>query len=236
MYQLVGLLKTRLHQRKVFLVLDNVWENRIDDVRRLLEVGLQSAPGSKILVTSRSLLVLKRLSITANDCIQMPNLTEQDATDLFLHHAAPNLSQPINEREREIIKRCVGQCLFSKRDLGGFMYHLNASQYHPLALKVWGCQLRDISEVDPSRWMESSRKLQFSKATKQNIFSVLRQGYDALCMTDQNIFLDLALFVPHFRKWNNTEHVWRWLSDIYDMSQDDIKDIVRLFYFFQQPR
>lgn len=230
--QLVGILKERMQKQKVFLVLDNVWENQIEDVCCFLQVSYKDE--SKVLVTSRSLSVLKALSISKSGCLEMPKLKEEDAINIFLHYIG--LRKPINNNDKEIIKMCVRRCQFFRMDLvGGLQYcEYNSGQYHPLALKVFGSHLRSISAVDPSKWMESLKKLDThkfnpSKELQHPIYHILRHGYDALCTDEKSIFLDLALFVPKFGRWpieNSSTRVQEWLSTIHGKSQADLEESV----------
>lgn len=230
--QLVGILKERLQRQKVFLVLDNVWENQIDDVCRFLQASYKD--GSKVLVTSRSLSVLKTLSISKSGCLEMPKLKEEDAINIFLHYVG--LCKPINDNDEKIIKICVRRCQFFTMDLVGGLQccEYDSGQYFPLALKVFGSHLRSISAVDPSKWMESLKKLDShkfnpSKERQHPIYHILRHGYDALCAEEKSIFLDLALFVPKFGRWpieKPLTRVQEWLSTIHRKSQADLEESV----------
>lgn len=211
-------------RQTVFLVLDNISDNQVEEAQMYLKGEFKQ--GSKVLVTSRSLGTLQRLHIRDCDCMGMPELEEEDATRLFLYYAAP--LEPLNDTDKDIINQCVEQCRFLKMNIG-----LKAHTHHylPLALKVLGSQLGGKSP-DPSEWKERLNKPKdrmFNQFNERQhpVFSVLRQGYDWLCPEQQHMFLDLALnIVPQSAWYNNS--VWEWLSVMYKISQDDVKEKVSL--------
>ena len=118
----------------MILVLDNIWDNDIEEVEKYLEAGY--CDGSVVVLVSRSLDVLeKRLCIPSKHCMEMPNVDEDGAIDVFLHYARCRRESIKSSDEWGIIKRCVSKCYFTK-GRGG-------CAYHPLALKVVGVQLKE---------------------------------------------------------------------------------------------
>ena len=245
--QLGGLLKSRMPHHKVFLSVDNVWEDGLEEARMYLELGYQC--GSKVLVTSRSVGVLESLKLSAKeDCIEMPELEEESATKLFLHHVGCG-HENFDEERWNIIRRCVEACRFHKAYVGDSRNEISLEgkrkreecesrmkQYLPLALKVWGIQLGHMNE-DPLRWEESLRNLdkhKFNVFRKQDhpLFILLRQGYDALAVQEQRVFMDLAFFVPRCFSWNIKTNIVEWLSLIYKCSKDGIVGSVSLLNHF----
>lgn len=210
-----------MQRQKVFLSIDNVSDDQIDEARMYLEVGYHQE--SIVLVTARSIDILKSLRINKRDCMEMPELKKEDATNLFLYHAAPH--ENLNDNDWEIIEQCVEKCRFVKRDA----YH-----YLPLALKVWGSQLGSISQ-DPLKWVKSlnilnNHKFNPLKVLNHPVFSLLRQGYDMLCPEERHIFLDLALFVSPLGS-HYMFSVWDWLSIIHKKSRDIIENSVSFLKF-----
>ena len=65
-----------MKRQKVCLILDNVWEEQIEEALMYLSAGYHD--GSVVLVTSRSLGVLvERLHIPEYNCMEMPNLERE---------------------------------------------------------------------------------------------------------------------------------------------------------------
>jgi hypothetical protein len=228
-----------MHRQRVFLVLDNLWDAQIEEARKYLRAGYHD--GSMVLVTSRSKEVLcKRLQIEEHHCMQMPNLEDDGAIDVFLQYAGISRSS-IKNNEWSIITECVKKCQFldpKKHEFG-----TNGScSYLPLALKALGSQLGS-NGCNILEWEETLKKV--GKPNKFNIlrekeenhpvFRVLRIGYDALCEKDQHIFLDLALV--WICKWrcprDKLRLKWDWLCCIHKNSlhtEADMKAIVSPSY------
>ena len=245
--QLEDFLKSRMPHHKVFLSVDNVWEDGLEEARMYLELGYQC--GSKVLVTSRSVGVLESLKLSAKeDCIEMPELEEESATKLFLHHVGCG-HESFDEERWNIIRRCVEACRFHKAYVSDSRNGISLEgkrkecesrmkQYLPLALKVWGIQLGHMSE-DPLRWEESLRSLdkhKFNVSRKRDhpLFSLVRQGYDALAVQEQQVFMDLAFLVPRhsFYGLGSKTNIVEWLSIIYKCSKHAIVGSVSLLNHF----
>ena len=86
--QTTNLPRRRIRQQQVFLALDNVWQQSIEEAKVYLRACLHHQ--SIVITTARSVDLLGRLNVDKNDCMEMPELEEEDARWLFLHHAAPN--------------------------------------------------------------------------------------------------------------------------------------------------
>lgn len=200
-----------MQSQKVFLAIDNVAEINMDEAKRNLQAGYSR--GSIVLVSSRSLKVLKYLSINETDCLAMPELNRNEATQLFLYHAHPK--KVVDE---EVLLHCINQSYLKRYDGG---YH-----YHPLALKVLGSQL---AGRDPKEW-----KLQLKEdvLNPHPIFSILRRSFDELEDEDQLLFMDVALFDidGDYKKWRDYP-IWNffeWLSMVHGTSVATVKRRVML--------
>ncbi|KAG0588560.1 hypothetical protein KC19_2G252200 [Ceratodon purpureus] len=223
--KLLDMLKSRMHHQRVFSIFDNVLsEDDIDEVKMYLDI--EYVQDSKVLVTSRSLDVLKSLGLRECDCMGTPELEEHDATSALLYYAGSN-HKDFNESQLDIIKRCVEVCKFTKTDIGGSECGSSAYHYLPLALKVWGTQLGHVSK-DPMSWVESLKTLnehKFNRFEEQvhPLFSLLRQGYDKLGVKEQHIFLDLVIFFPRRAPFDCTDYsIVEWLSIIHGCSEGRI--------------
>jgi hypothetical protein len=203
-------------KKRMFLALDNVQDGNIEEAKKYL--GFRYGYGSVILVVSRSRGVLERLGIRDGDCIEMPELDKEGATNLFVYHAESRLPQPLDCSHEEAIARCVERCRFLKRDIGR---ETCTQHYHPLALKVLGRHLGSIS-YNPLKWLS---KDQFFRKLHHLLFDFLRIGYDSLLPREQPIFLDLALNVVPRSAWY-TNSVWEWLSSMHGSSRDEMRESV----------
>ncbi len=128
----------------MFLAIDNVW----DDTSSSEEAGgyltNELHPESKVLVTARCKQTLMNLGISEERCFEMPDLKEEDAMDLFLHHACPSLS-PVelgNPEHLEVVMQCISHARYSKRRDAEMSpsYH-----FHPLALKALGLFMKTLT-------------------------------------------------------------------------------------------
>ena len=216
--QCFNLLKRDLHKRRVFLAIDNVYnEKTIEQAKLYLKTRYE--PGSIMIVTARSLGLLQNLKIDEKNCIEMPELEEDEAKHLFLYHASPE-----TEVDEEFVLRCVERCYFGKGD--GKSYH-----YHPLALKVLGTQVGYESEPWNLQFDEMDI---FNQLREKNhpIFSILRKSFDTLLLEDQLLFMDAALFCPErsffLREWVPI-NIFDWLSMMHGLSVDVVKKRVRHF-------
>lgn len=239
-WQLSYLLKNRMHQQKVFLVLDNVWDNQLEEALMYLKAGYLA--DSIVLVTSRSFDILQELHIQECDCLEMPGLEEVEAFELFLYHSGMSGEVCLSENDLGIIRRCIGQCYLLKPEKPGSSYGLGRTNlYHPLALKALGSELGRISH-DVSIWERSLERLEADKFNmmEHHVFSVLRLGYEALRVEEQLIFMDLALFLVPKAGTHSGENflqsdVWAWLCIVYRKTPDDVKEIVSMsFLLFKE--
>ena len=130
------------------------------------------------------------------------------------------------------MKRCVEECSFSRGVEVGDGYFEEKNEYHPLALKVLGSELGSLGN-EAWRWEKKLEKLKSDKFNlslekKHRVFSILRFGYDALCIQEQRIFMDLALiWIP---EWRSEEFGlsldWRWLCIIHRRTEDEMRNSV----------
>lgn len=165
-----------------------------------------------ILVTSRSLDILVQLSVNQTDCMEMPPMDPAIANAVFSYY----LGYKITPKNAIFFKEFVEKCSFMKEGSGD-----SKKWYLPLALKVVGSQLQLITSKkwEPKKSMEEfveklkGQSFESSRESKLPIFSILRLGYDTLCLEDQFIFLDLALlWTPRWKNWRfDLKHMWGWM-------------------------
>jgi hypothetical protein len=248
----VGLLQIskylgRICVEKVFLALDNVDIESLDDARSFLDIWQKPedngrvGEGSVVVATARSILTLSRLEIAEDDCLEMPGLDDEQAKSLFRTSAA--LDGERTPEDQRNIEYCVEQCRFSKDDSKG------QSHYHPLALKVLGGQLRNSGSVDLSTWVEELKRYEGDKFNQDDllehpVFGILRRGFDRLKPECKSLFVDVVLFNPYRRdlQYRNKcdDHgakLYEWLMIVQNIKcLDTIKKRVRVRSFVSASR
>ncbi|KAL5554527.1 hypothetical protein UlMin_041928, partial [Ulmus minor] len=159
----------RLRRRKALLVLDDV--DNFEQLERLAGDRNRFGPGSKIIVTSRDLQVLKWL---IDVTYKVPELDlKNEASQLFYLKAFEENS--CRTGYEEMSAKAV-------RYTGG----------NPLALKVLGSSLKSLGV---KQWESALKKLK--RTPHVDIQNVLRISYDGLDDQQRDIFLDIACFLKN---------------------------------------
>lgn len=187
----------------MFLALDNVQPDAelLEEARKYLTIWGQAEAnasvgnGTIVIVTAQSIETLDKVGINSSNCLEMPDLVEEEARKLFLLYAAPDYD--LKPEDDRYVRYCLRLCYFSKGESAG-------KHYHPLALTALGNQLQS-DEPDPSSWeKELSRDDVFNQMHVEGghpIFRILRRGFDMLHPDDQLLFVDVVLFRPD--RWGN---------------------------------
>jgi hypothetical protein len=217
-----------MYRRPVFLAIDNVVDTvkSIEHATTYLKAGYNQ--GSIVIVAARSLGQLTGLGISESECLEMPELEEDEARSLFLDQFRL-IPETIDDDDEELLMRCVKRCQFRK---GGSADH----QFVPLALKALGQQLWFLHNkygFNPRQWAVDLQQIDTFNLIRQDehpIFSILRYSYDALQREDQLIFMDAALFFPRFiNDWSGLVPKWSildWLSLVHRKNVDTVKFLV----------
>jgi dsDNA-binding SOS-regulon protein len=222
-----GYFKKEMPNHRVFLAIDNVLDDLIEQAKTYL--GAHYREESIIMFTARSIDVLSKcLKIKESDCLEIPEINETEAKSLFLKQAENSLYENF-EINKQNVNACLQKCLFSKPGINrGF-------QYHPLALKILG-----TSGYDPQRYSKQLSDTDiFNPNRIQNhpIFSILRTSYDSLIYEDQLLFLDVAIFVPiRISTGYKIRFYWNfieWLCMMHKSSIQGMKKQVRLSILFE---
>ena len=224
--QCEDLLKREMQKQAVFLAIDNVTDNikSIEQAKIFLSASFNN--GSIVIVTTRSLEVLKlhHLDIDESNCLEMPELQKDEAKSLFMENAICDYETRM-EVDDEIIDSCLKRCYFKKGDRKS--YH-----YHPLALKVLGIQL-GCSKYDRKKWgimLEELDLFNLYREEEHPIFSILRKSFDILSSMDRMLFMDVALYLPRQEIWDFKMTSFEWLSMVHGTGVHDIMERVRLFF------
>lgn len=179
--QTLNFLKDSIGKVRICLVIDNALDNLsfLEEAKTYLT--LPFAKDNLVLVTARSIDVMRKLKISSSACMRIPTLKRNEVIFLFSHHTSCDISN-LSSRGYDTLEKLVEQCPFQVEDM-------STSEYHPLALKVLGSQVG----VDIEGWQHIVRK-HCSTENIHPIFSILRSSYDLLRPQYQRMYLDLALY------------------------------------------
>jgi hypothetical protein len=221
--QCKDILWKRISSQRTFLAIDNIWNDSQSIKHAKMILGAPFHKESLVIVTARSWSIIELLGINRDACIEMPELGENDATNLFLFHAACG-KQFAEEEEKHDILQCVRRCYFQKG--GG-----RGSHYHPLALEALGLQLGCLGGK-PSEWVKHLPRVRnFCYFAGENpVFDILRNGFDLLPPIDQTLFLDVVYYKPFLFPFPSYQlfdmELMEWLCLVYKQDEDEIKNRV----------
>ncbi|CAL8997493.1 unnamed protein product [Prunus brigantina] len=133
--------------KKLFLVLDDVWNPTIDNWGTLMGALQNSAIGSRILVTTRKETVAAVMGATADHVIHLNILSDQDCLQLFNKIAFFNreIDDQLEDIGRKIVKKCNGLPLAAKTLASLMRYKKTRNEWvDVLDNKIW-----ELEEVEP---------------------------------------------------------------------------------------
>ena len=165
----VHIIKRRLHNKKILLVLDDVDE--LDQLKKLVGERCWFGSGSRIMITTRNKHLLELHE--ANEIYEVEELNHDEALKLFSLKAFKMDHPP--EDYRKLSQAFVDYC-----------------KGLPLALEVLGSSLFKKSIDD---WKSKLDKL--TEFGERTIFDVLQISFEGLDQTEKDIFLDIACFFNH---------------------------------------
>ena len=178
-YDGVNMIKNRLHQKKVLLVLDDV--NQLDQLENLVGEHDWFGSGSWIIITTRDKHLLVQHGVDHDKIYYPKTLKDQDALKLFC-------SKAFKKEKPE----------------DGFVdisYSVvNYVKSLPLALIVLGSYLYGRTIDD---WKSALKSLK--KIPKREIVDILKVSYDGLEDMVKEIFLDIACFFSGNMKYRVME-------------------------------
>jgi len=180
-------------QKRVFLVLDDVWKDKAFD-----SLDLAKGRGSVTLLTTRDRSLLERASPQISQEHMTP-LSKEDSWSLFCVHA---FRSPFNVPcELEALARCMAE----------------ECQGLPLALKVIGGAM--FGETLPEQWKLLLKRLRESRlqerTVEEKLYERLKLGYDLLCEEDgrlKDCFLYFAAFLEDGRT-SFDDILWGWIGE-----------------------
>ncbi|CAN1195513.1 Disease resistance protein L6 [Linum perenne] len=162
------IIRERVAQFKIFVVLDDIDEKF--DFEEVLGNSKSFASGSRFIVTSRDIKVLRRLSGGQSKLYKVQGMSLIHSLQVFCKHAFKKDSPQSGFEE-------LSNAIISTA--GGL----------PLTLKVIGSLLYQEEEVV---WKEKLKQLR--KIPEEEVMERLKISYDGLRYEAQQIFLDIACF------------------------------------------
>lgn len=179
--QLRKYLKDRVHNQRVFLVVENVSQSSIEEAEFYVKAGY--ARGSRVLVTSRNESFLEKLfggPQYSDFCQPVPSLNDIEAVQLVLAKGAPGRSiTDLNNLEYKMVSDCCAKSCFDE-------------QYHPsFLIAVASYFERTVDRHEIANW-----DFKTSMGVPDMLRDVYRHvllEYDNLSDIAKLIFLDLAL-------------------------------------------
>jgi Leucine-rich repeat (LRR) protein len=197
-------LYNQFRHRRVFLVLDDVWQDKTFD-----SLNLAKGKGSVTLLSSRNQSLLERASPQIF-MEQLTPLSKEDSWSLFRVHAfgAPsNIPDELNALAQTMAEECKGL---------------------PLALKVIGRAM--IGKFSPElQWEPVLKQLRQSRMperpVEEQLYMCLKLGYDALSEDDGRLkecFLSFAAFHEN-HNFSFPNILWLWIGEgwVPGNSEDD---------------
>ncbi|KAL5540720.1 hypothetical protein UlMin_045032 [Ulmus minor] len=196
LFELQSELNKAVSGKKLFFVLDDVWNEdygQWDGLKSAFESG---APGSKIIVTTRSKVVASTMSKVTMHELQL--VSDEDCWGIFKRHVFDDNEAPaeLEEIGREIVKRCKGL---------------------PLAVKSLAGLLRSTS--NPEEWREVLNsdiwQLQFQKNLNNKVLPALWLSYQFLPPCLKRCFAYCSIFPKdyQFGESDMKKIIWLWMAE-----------------------
>jgi len=187
-------LHTGFIHKRVFLVLDDVWQDKAFD-----SLDLAKGKGSVTLLTTRDQSLLKRASPRISQ-VHMTPLSKEDGWRLFCVHAfetPSNVPCELKPLAQSMAEECQGL---------------------PLALKVIGRAMFGKTSAG-RQWEPLLKKLRESRiqdrSVREGLYERLKLGYDLLSEDDRRLkdcFLYLAAF-PEDHEIEFRDILWGWMGE-----------------------
>lgn len=161
-------MRNHLASIKALVILDDIdSEEQLDAL-----VGDWYGPGSRIIITTRDIQVLKTRKVDV--IYPMKGLDQHEGVELFSWHAFLRASP--EEGYEDMSERIV-----------------NACEGLPLSLEILGAHL--YGKSDRRYWSEALKKIHnVGPVGYEKVYKTLKISYDALNVHEKQIFLDIACF------------------------------------------
>ncbi|RHN51943.1 putative TIR domain, winged helix-turn-helix DNA-binding domain-containing protein [Medicago truncatula] len=189
-------LQVRLKKKKVLLLLDNV--DKLDQLRNIVREPGWFGRGSRVMITTRDIDVLRRHGVERRHEVKM--LNKDEAYDLLRWKTFQ--TNEVSPSFEDVFNRALTY-------ISGL----------PLAIEIIGSHL--FSKKTIEEW--NSVLDQYKKVPNQEIFEILKVSYNDLVQDYKDVFLDIACFF----KGDNLEYVKKILHAHYgDEKKDHINVLI----------
>ncbi|XP_044465073.1 putative disease resistance RPP13-like protein 1 [Mangifera indica] len=183
-------LKEEVRGRKFFLVLDDVWNENLSSWETLKSPFIEGAPGSKIIVTTRSKKIAQIMG--SSEPYELGQLSDEDCWQLFMEYAFEGKTPRAPEVSDSLRKKIVGK-----------------SSGLPLAAKTLGSLLRSM-EIE--KWENVLNSKIWDSADVGGILPVLKLSYYHLPPHLKRCFSYCAIF-PKDYEFEEMELGLLWLAE-----------------------
>ncbi|OMO95064.1 Disease resistance protein [Corchorus capsularis] len=195
-------LASLLHRKKFLLVLDDVWNEVYENWDELKILFTKGAPGSRIIVTTRSEKVASIMGTLPNQYLK--ELSKKDCLSLFEQIVFPNGDSNAYPKLKDIGEKIVSKC----RGL-------------PLAVKALGGLL--CSEFDASKW-ESILLSKIWKLPDNTILPALRLSYHHLPVHLKRCFAYCSMFPKDF-EFDKDRLILLWMAEGFLQQPEEWEDM-----------
>jgi hypothetical protein len=218
--QVRNLLIQHVPKHRLFLVVDNVWDqqNSREEARSFLSLPFKK--GSVVLVTARSIEILNLFKNRTpwKDCFSTPFLDTHAATNLFLNFAGYKSLSELEPKEQALTTTFVDSCCFPLRDSWG------GGEYHPLALRVLGGYVGQY--MGPWENIKIDFKRCGENEKKDPLFSVLEIGWEGLSTECRSLFLDIVQFMKRYGGFGMVGEFLKWYRTIFGVEEAEVREWV----------
>ncbi|KAJ0672876.1 putative P-loop containing nucleoside triphosphate hydrolase, leucine-rich repeat domain superfamily [Helianthus annuus] len=185
-------LRDHLTRKRFLLVLDDVWSDSREDWETLVRPFYTCSPGSKIIVTTRKDILLKKLGYNSLHK-HLESLSDDDALSLFALHA-------LGERNFD-------SCLSLKPHGEGIV---KKCKKLPLALIALGTSLR--AKKDEDSWKGVLESEIWTSQVEDEVIPALRLSYHDLSAPLKRLFAYCSLFPKDFL-FDKEELILLWMAE-----------------------
>uniref|UniRef100_A0A251SXX4 Putative NB-ARC n=1 Tax=Helianthus annuus TaxID=4232 RepID=A0A251SXX4_HELAN len=180
----------KFKEKRFLVVVDDVWNENYDDWEHLVRPFRAGAHGSKIIMTTRNDLLLKKLGFHHLDRLEL--LSQEDAFSLFALHVG------VDSFDLHPTLKAYGEGIVNKCG------HL------PLAIKAIGRLLRRKTNVED--WEDVLNSEIWDTEHGKDIYPALRLSYHDLSADLKQLFAYCSLF-PKGYLFNKEELVLLWMAE-----------------------
>ncbi|PWA62665.1 NB-ARC domains-containing protein [Artemisia annua] len=199
-------LKNQLTGKRVLLVLDDIWSEKLEDWETLVAPFIDVAHGSKIIITTRKQQLLNRLGY--DHPYDLKKLSHDDALSLFAQYALGvknfDLHPVLKPHGEGIVKKCDGL---------------------PLALKALGSLLR--TKTDEEDWKQLLNSEIWMLEDGGGIVPALRLSYHELSARLKQLFAYCCL-IPKDYVFTKDDLILWWMAEGFLHNSTTEKSMERL--------